>query len=984
MVKSVAEQIREMGNRLSAINSLPKRSLTEITGVDPNTPSLWAKSKKGSVQLDDVAEVQKFLNDQGFDAGKVDGWYGRGTARAIQAFQKKYGLKVDGDAGTNTLSKMHEIANPQDPEDQQDTDGLDAMSNAPTDGRGTVNQPREVSRLLVGNLNDYVFKYSPGKAEELKDTHDVVFISDFGNRDRDNLLLLPMPSAMANKSALPTNTDGPLFSNQGIPLDQPKAPRADPPVETDPVGDAKRRGNQSLVGDLRRFNELLDKLTKSPENAGTDFRHLISIVENILLKEELSMLEKQEIKVLYDKIKQYLGADPALDTQIQSALNRYEEAFPTQTVQPAVDGPEPAPASGPEPMQKPEQDAVLNQIKKLNKELNFVALLELLQDPRVVTMLKRVMPKNYENMVKDVEEKAAVQREREKQDGTGGPRADPPKVPATNGGDGSIAVPRAAAPVETDPVKLAAIVTQIQQLLNKKDYKKVLELLKNPNAVKAMKTKFRNPSRYDSWLKGVKSQAAGKAAGAGTDSAGAAGASSTGGAVANKTGVVKKSLPPRATPRDGGNPGGAGKAQQFIDKNTESLANDIINMMNEATFDTSTSLWRASGGGKRKLPAVKQMQQWLNNNGFDAGKADGWYGKGTARAVKAMQQAYGLSADGDAGPNTLSAMNKASPEPVDQDAEIAAMAAQTKGDLDQDDSVGAVGAAGAAAAGAAGAATGDPEPDQTVTTTAPVVSTDAGIDAATDNVNKSMAAGNVTGVQSDAEKAAADLKAKQDASSAAAQAQFQKTKGDVSDKLKNAPDQTVKTVAPVDSTDAGIGAASDVISTAQSRGNVVGQDSDAEKAAAATRAAQDADAAAAQAQFQKTKGDVSDKLSGAPDQTITTTGGAAANAGKAGNRGGVDTAIAAKTAELNKSAEQRKAEQLRRRQAKAALQRRSSASSSVQGRDDNVNTGAGVGTNSGNWKPKAGTVVRQSMYKESGIKFSGSIANAIAKLGKKR
>ena len=75
----------------------------------------------------------------------------------------------------------------------------------------------------------------------------------------------------------------------------------------------------------------------------------------------------------------------------------------------------------------------------------------------------------------------------------------------------------------------------------------MLELLKNPNAVKAMKTKFRNPSRYDSWLKGVKSQAAGKAAGAGTDSAGAAGASSTGGAVANKTGVVKKSLPPRAT-----------------------------------------------------------------------------------------------------------------------------------------------------------------------------------------------------------------------------------------------------------------------------------------------------------------------------------------------------------------------------------------------------------------------------------------------------
>jgi hypothetical protein len=49
-----------------------------------------------------------------------------------------------------------------------------------------------------------------------------------------------------------------------------------------------------------------------------------------------------------------------------------------------------------------------------------------------------------------------------------------------------------------------------------------------------------------------------------------------------------------------------------------------------------------------------------------------------------------------------------------------------------------------------------------------------------------------------------------------------------------------------------------------------------------------------------------------------------------------------------------------------------------------VASGAAAGTNSGNWKPKAGTVVRQSMYKESGIKFSGLIANAIAKLEKKR
>ena len=890
MVKSVAEQIREIGNRLSAINSLSKRSLTEITGVDPNTPSLWAKSKKGSVKLNDVAEVQKFLNDQGFNAGKVDGWYGRGTARAIQAFQKKYGLKVDGDAGTNTLSKMHEIANPQDPKDQQDTDGLDAMSDAPTDGRGTVDQPREVTRLLVGDLKDYVFKYSSGKAEELKDTHDVVFISDFGNRDRDNLLLLPMPSAMANKSALPTNTDGPLFTRQGFPIETPDN-AADTTVDTT-VDDAKKGASvdniastassaidaagttQSIVNDLKRFNELLDKLTKSPENAGTDFRHLISIVENTLLTEKLNAEEMAELKALYKKIQGALGADPGLDTVINSALKRYTTSFPTPAAMTTAGG-----------------------------------------DPK----------------------------------------------PDNNGGNGSIGVPRADNTSSANNGITVQIPDNMRKELGLSEKKpKYAQLKLSPNG-KAIYIrhdaagKSSGPTIMFNSKEGKKIQKIVAAAGAkfiGRPATSAAATPPPPASPGDRAGVT---VPPKAKPGDRAgvtvppkakpdvkpktntaqppkglappsrlptNPTVSGNAaQRYINRNNqESLANDIINMMNEATFDTSTSLWRASGGGKRKLPAVKQMQQWLNNNGFDAGKADGWYGKGTARAVKAMQQAYGLSADGDAGPNTLSAMNKASPEPVDQDAEIAAMAAQTKGDLDQDDSVGAVGAAGVAAgsikggkapagvaAGVAGAAAGDPEPDQTVTTTAPVDSTDDEVDAATDNVNKSMAAGNVTGVQSDAEKAAADLKAKQDASSAATQAQFQKTKGDVSDKLKNAP-----------------------------------------------------------------------------DQTITTTGGAAANAGTAGNRGGVDTAIAAKTAELNRAAKQRKAEQLRRRQEKAALQRRKSASSNVQGRDDNVDTGAGVGTNSGNWKPKAGTVVRQSMYKESGIKFSGSIANAIAKLEKKR
>ncbi len=51
--------------------------------------------------------------------------------------------------------------------------------------------------------------------------------------------------------------------------------------------------------------------------------------------------------------------------------------------------------------------------------------------------------------------------------------------------------------------------------------------------------------------------------------------------------------------------------------------------------------------------AVLQLQQALNALGYDTNGADGKFGKGTERAVKAYQQANGLTADGKAGAKTL-------------------------------------------------------------------------------------------------------------------------------------------------------------------------------------------------------------------------------------------------------------------------------------------------------------------------------------------
>jgi peptidoglycan hydrolase-like protein with peptidoglycan-binding domain len=53
---------------------------------------------------------------------------------------------------------------------------------------------------------------------------------------------------------------------------------------------------------------------------------------------------------------------------------------------------------------------------------------------------------------------------------------------------------------------------------------------------------------------------------------------------------------------------------------------------------------------------VKRLQRLLVQRGFDAGAADGIFGKQTAAAVKQAQVAHGLDDDGIAGPLTWAAL----------------------------------------------------------------------------------------------------------------------------------------------------------------------------------------------------------------------------------------------------------------------------------------------------------------------------------------
>ena len=62
---------------------------------------------------------------------------------------------------------------------------------------------------------------------------------------------------------------------------------------------------------------------------------------------------------------------------------------------------------------------------------------------------------------------------------------------------------------------------------------------------------------------------------------------------------------------------------------------------------------------RRRHSAVRTLQEWLNEIGYDPGRIDGIFGRKTDRAVRAFQAAAGLSVDGVVGRNTWADLEKA-------------------------------------------------------------------------------------------------------------------------------------------------------------------------------------------------------------------------------------------------------------------------------------------------------------------------------------
>ncbi|MCP5119608.1 MAG: peptidoglycan-binding protein, partial [bacterium] len=73
-----------------------------------------ATLKLGS-QGDDVAALQRRLNELGFNAGAADGIFGGGTRAAVEQFQQSRNLRVDGIVGPATAEALGLLAEAPSP-----------------------------------------------------------------------------------------------------------------------------------------------------------------------------------------------------------------------------------------------------------------------------------------------------------------------------------------------------------------------------------------------------------------------------------------------------------------------------------------------------------------------------------------------------------------------------------------------------------------------------------------------------------------------------------------------------------------------------------------------------------------------------------------------------------------------------------------------------------------------------------------------------
>ena len=100
---------------------------------------------QSGLERGELRDVQRTLNDLGYEAGPEDGLYGDRTAEAIRAFERANGIEPTGAADAELLDRLRaastaekrDTGSPEPSGDTERTDGKDTSSGPPAIGRGS-------------------------------------------------------------------------------------------------------------------------------------------------------------------------------------------------------------------------------------------------------------------------------------------------------------------------------------------------------------------------------------------------------------------------------------------------------------------------------------------------------------------------------------------------------------------------------------------------------------------------------------------------------------------------------------------------------------------------------------------------------------------------------------------------------------------------------------------------------------------------------
>lgn len=109
--KNCPHRILDEG-RASAVRDSISRKLAELNAPPVITPVSNVTYLQNGDKGDSVKRMQTDLQKAGFKLA-IDGSYGPATEDIVKAFQKKYGLVVDGFFGQNTQAKLADVIKPK-------------------------------------------------------------------------------------------------------------------------------------------------------------------------------------------------------------------------------------------------------------------------------------------------------------------------------------------------------------------------------------------------------------------------------------------------------------------------------------------------------------------------------------------------------------------------------------------------------------------------------------------------------------------------------------------------------------------------------------------------------------------------------------------------------------------------------------------------------------------------------------------------------